>query len=78
MMCDGSGELKYGWACRGCDNCHPAPRYVAVGRPSGRRGRPYRPATDPCPWCKTAHVSPACPGSKPVNWAGPVTPEPVF
>lgn len=20
-MCDGSGELKYGWSCRGCINC---------------------------------------------------------
>ena len=21
MLCDGSGEIKYGWACRGCLNC---------------------------------------------------------
>ena len=24
MLCDGSGELKYGWACRGCLNCQGA------------------------------------------------------
>lgn len=21
ILCDGSGELKYGWPCPGCPNC---------------------------------------------------------
>lgn len=32
MTCDGSGELRWGWTCPGCDACHP-PRLPA---PSGR------------------------------------------
>ena len=25
-MCDGSGELRFGWACQGCANCEPIPQ----------------------------------------------------
>ena len=47
MMCDGSGELRHGFLCRGCGAClgytTPQPRPVTQRRPAPTEGA--------CPWC---------------------------
>ena len=52
MMCDGSGELRYGYLCRGCDNCLglTTPRHDAAPRPDAPR--PPHPLSS-CPTCGT-------------------------
>lgn len=51
MMCDGSGELRHGLLCRGCDNC----RYTSPAPTGPRRPTPARPAAlRVCPTCSTA------------------------
>ena len=51
MRCDGSGELRYGFLCSGCDNCNglttPQPRPIAQQKPA--------PVGTDCPWCGTWH-----------------------
>lgn len=64
MSCDGSGEMRWGHTCHGCDACEgrttptpsPAPSFWALA------GGPKVPATDPrCPWCLTEQHEGTCP-----------------
>ena len=72
MSCDGSGEMRWGHTCPGCDACEGRTNTLYTPAPNiwAPVGGPRVPALNPrCPWCLTEHKGDCPPEALDAAWA---------